>query len=62
MGLSGRILSMLLVFLLLAGVLLASWLFWGKALETTEKVSTRLLEDTIKLAVFSALLVYVGYR
>lgn len=51
MGLSGRILSVLMVFVLLAGVLLASWLFWGKALETTERVSTRLLEDTIKLAV-----------
>lgn len=54
MGLSGRILAVLMVFVLLAGVLLSSWLFWGKALEDTERVSTRLLEDTIKLAVQDA--------
>lgn len=54
MGLSGRILAVLMVFVLLAGVLLSSWLFWGKVLEDTERVSTRLLEDTIKLAVQDA--------
>lgn len=54
MGLSGRILAVLMVFLLLAGVLLSSWLFWGKTLEDTERVTTRLLEDTIKLAVQDA--------
>ncbi len=54
MGLSGRILAVLMIFVLLAGVLLSSWLFWGKALEDTERVSTRLLEDTIKLAVQDA--------
>lgn len=54
MGLSGRIFAVLMVFLLLAGVLLSSWLFWGKTLEDTERVTTRLLEDTIKLAVQDA--------
>ena len=54
MGLSGRISTMLLVFLLLSGVLVGSWLFWGNTLRATGQASARLLEDTIRLAVQDA--------
>jgi EAL domain-containing protein (putative c-di-GMP-specific phosphodiesterase class I) len=54
MGLSGRISTMLLVFMLLSGVLVGSWLFWGNTLRDTGQASARLLEDTIRLAVQDA--------
>ncbi|CBL44672.1 Hypothetical protein HDN1F_10890 [gamma proteobacterium HdN1] len=54
MGLSGRVLAVLMVFMLLAGMLLFSWLFWGEVVEKTEQTSARLLEDTIKLAINDA--------